>query len=163
MIALSVVTVEDWALWRRLRLAALREDPAAFSSRLADWQGAGDREERWRDRLGMPDAFNLVALLDNSPAGMVSSVPTDRPDEVELISMWVHRRARGRGVSDALVEAVVEHARGQGKRAVCLSVAEHNVAAFALYRRHGFVPAPELDKLMPDGVRREVGQRLVLG
>ncbi|HEX5569527.1 MAG TPA: GNAT family N-acetyltransferase, partial [Streptomyces sp.] len=60
MIEIRTVTSDDWALWRELRLAALTEAPHAFGSRLADWQGAGDREERWRARLDIPGARHFV-------------------------------------------------------------------------------------------------------
>ena len=69
MIELRVLTPDDWRAWRRLRLAALAEAPYAFGSRLADWQGDGDREERWRARLGIPGSFNVIAVLDGEPAG----------------------------------------------------------------------------------------------
>jgi len=42
---------------------------------LAEWQGAGDRAERWRARLEIPDSHNVVAVLDGRPVGMVSGVP----------------------------------------------------------------------------------------
>lgn len=51
MLQLRVLAPEDWRLWRGLRLEALREAPYAFGSKLADWQGDGDTQERWRDRL----------------------------------------------------------------------------------------------------------------
>ena len=54
MIDILVLTPDDWPTWRELRLAALAEAPGAFGSRLADWQGDGDREQRWRDRLSVP-------------------------------------------------------------------------------------------------------------
>lgn len=51
VIELRVLTPDHWPAWRELRLAALAEAPYAFGSRLADWQGDRDREQRWRDRL----------------------------------------------------------------------------------------------------------------
>ena len=76
MIELRVLTPDDWRTWRRLRLAALAEAPYAFGSRLADWQGDGDREERWRARLGIPGSFNVVAVLGgNRPAWPVACPP----------------------------------------------------------------------------------------
>ncbi|HEY0700829.1 MAG TPA: glycosyltransferase, partial [Micromonospora sp.] len=50
---LRALDPEDWRLWRVARLAALAEAPYAFGSQLADWQGPGDREERWRSRLSL--------------------------------------------------------------------------------------------------------------
>jgi hypothetical protein len=76
MIELTVLTPDDWPLWRELRLRALTESPEAFGSRLADWQVEGDREERWRGRLGIPASHDVVASLDGEPVGMVSGGPT---------------------------------------------------------------------------------------
>ena len=50
-IAIKVLEVEGWRAWRELRLEALAEAPNAFGSTLAEWQGAGDTEQRWRARL----------------------------------------------------------------------------------------------------------------
>jgi hypothetical protein len=75
VIELRVLTPDDWPAWRELRLAALAEPPCAFGSRLADWQGDRDREQRWRDRLGIPGSYNVIAVLDGQPAGMASGVP----------------------------------------------------------------------------------------
>ncbi|GAA4537172.1 GNAT family N-acetyltransferase [Amycolatopsis samaneae] len=134
MLSLRVLTVEDWQAWREMRLAALRDAPEAFGAALADWTGPGDTELRWRRRLS--GSFNVLASLDGEPAGMASGMPKD--DVVELISMWVAPFARGRGVGDALVVAVVEWAREHGAERVTLRVAPANRYAAALYRRHGF-------------------------
>ncbi|HSJ22063.1 MAG TPA: GNAT family N-acetyltransferase [Nocardioidaceae bacterium] len=154
MTDLRTLGPEDWKLWRGLRLAALAEAPQAFGSRLVDWQGEGDREERWRERLGIPGSRNVVAVLDGEPVGMASGVPAD-DDSVELISMWVAPSARGRGVGDALVREVERWARESGARVLRLDVAEDNAAAQALYERRGFTLTGELGELMADGVRRE--------
>jgi ribosomal protein S18 acetylase RimI-like enzyme len=154
VIELQVLTPDDWRTWRRLRRAALAEAPYAFGSRLADWQGDGDREERWRARLGIPGSFNVVAMLDGKPAGMASGVAAGE-DAAELISMWVSPAARGHGVGDDLVRAVTRWAQLAGSQVLRLAVAPGNENAAALYRRNGFHLTGELGDLMPDGVRRE--------
>ncbi len=154
VIEVHVLTPGDWVLWRKLRLAALAEAPSAFGSRLSDWQGAGDREERWRARLGIPGSYNVVAVLDGQLAGMASGVPAG-DGVAELISMWVNPAARGWGVGDQLVEAVERWARQQGAGMLRLAVVQGNENAAALYWRNGFAATGELGDLMPDGVSRE--------
>ena len=155
MIEIRVLTPDDWTIWRQMRLAALAEAPYAFGSRLADWVGDGDVEERWRSRLGIPGSHNVVAMLDDQAAGMASGVPTSQVGTVELISMWVAPVARGRGNGDALIEEVERWARSTGARVLRLSVAEDNAKAASLYQRHGFRPTGEWGDLMPDGTHRE--------
>ncbi|MDH2445078.1 GNAT family N-acetyltransferase [Amnibacterium sp. CER49] len=133
MIGRRLLTADDWREWRALRLRALATDPGAFGSTLADWTGPGDAEERWRRRFAdVP--VNLLLDLDGEPVGMVAAVPAD--DAVELISLWVVPAARGRGVGEAAIDAVVELA---GDRPVVLSVRAANDPAIALYVRCGFV------------------------
>jgi ribosomal protein S18 acetylase RimI-like enzyme len=133
----------DWETFRALRRRALGDAPGAFSSTLADWSGAGDTEARWPSRLAAVP-LNLAAELDGAPAGMVGAThPT--AGEVDLISMWVAPEARGRGVGDALIDAVVAWARSQGADRVGLDVRDGNAPAIRLYERHGFAdtgPSP---------------------
>jgi GNAT superfamily N-acetyltransferase len=157
--ALRVLTPDDWPVWRELRLAALAEAPQAFGSRLADWQGQGDREERWRGRLSIPGSYNVVALVDGSPAGMVSGIPDDEPGVAELISMWVSPAARGRGVGGQLIAAVEQWARQAGAGVLRLCVYEGNASARALYLRAGFTGTGEF---LPDGDRTEIVMRKAL-
>jgi ribosomal protein S18 acetylase RimI-like enzyme len=137
-----VLTPDDWQSWRELRLIALEESPDAFGSRLADWQGDGDREERWRDRLTSV-ALNVMVFDGDLPVGMASGARDG--DDVELISMYVRPIARGLGVADLLVDAVAAWTADSGATHVVLAVRESNERATALYRRHGFEvagPAP---------------------
>jgi hypothetical protein len=85
MLLLSTLTADDWSAWRELRLQALKEAPYAFSATLAEWQGAGDSEARWRGRL-QNVAFNVIASLNNRPAGMVSATLPDAQNQVDLLS-----------------------------------------------------------------------------
>jgi len=155
MIETRVLTQDDWKVWRELRLNALTEAGYAFGSQLADWQGDGDREERWRGRLAIPGSYNLVAMIDGQPVGMASGVPADQDRVVELISMYVAPLGRGRGVGDHLVRSVEQWARHAGAETLRLAVVEGNRNAWALYQRSGFADTGELGDLMPDGVRRE--------
>lgn len=156
MIELRALTAEDWADWRALRLAALAEAPHAFGSVLADWQGSGDQEERWRARLRIAGSLNLIARVDGEPAGMASGVPAGEPGIVELISMWVRPAVRGHGVGVALIGEVARWAGHGGATTMRLSVVPGNAPARALYRRCGFADTGAPGDLLADGVTREL-------
>src|SRR5690349_11065227 len=136
----QILRADDWRLWRHLRLQALAESPDMYGSTLAEWIGEGDTEERWRQRFSAVP-LNIVVHCDGVPAGIVGAY--EQPGgTVELISMWVAPAARGRGVGDTAVQAVLNWAGG---RDVVLSVKTHNRPAIALYERNGFVddgPSP---------------------
>jgi len=134
MVVIRRLSADDWAAFRSLRLAALAEAPYAYASRLRDWQDAP--EQRWRERLAVA-GFHAIAEVEGRPAGLVSGLGTG--DERELISMWAAPWARGSGVGDALVRAVVAWARSEGARSLALAVRDRNRPAIALYLRHGFV------------------------
>jgi ribosomal protein S18 acetylase RimI-like enzyme len=157
LLAIRQLTPDEWPLWRVLRLQALSDAPYAFGSKLADWQGIGDSQERWRDRLtSVP--VNLIAFLDGRPVGMVSATKRDDNGTVELISMWVAPSGRGSGVGDALVIAVMEWARQQQALRLSLDVKQGNEFATALYRRHGFVDAGQLT---PESLEEEPERRFI--
>jgi ribosomal protein S18 acetylase RimI-like enzyme len=154
VIALCVLGPDDWPIWRRLRLTALAEAPYAFGSRLADWQGDGDQEDRWRSRLAIPGSYHTVAELDGEPVGMAGGIPTGADGVVELVSMWVAPSVRGNGVAGLLIQEVERWARAVPAKELRLAVAEGNQAAASLYQRHGFRHTGEIE-VMPDGVRLE--------
>ena len=148
MITVRQVSSDDWREWRDLRLAALSEAPYAFGSRLADWQGDGDSEQRWRERLtSVP--FNVIADLGGIPGGMASGTLTE--GDAELTSMWVAPFARGSGVGDALIQAVLQWASTVNPIRVILGVKEGNDRAIALYVRHGFVDDGGDEEASPRG------------
>ncbi len=127
----------DWAAVRALRLEALLDAPLAFASTHA--REVGFTEETWRARI----AGSALFLAED--AGRVVGTATarahpDRPDELMLLAMYVAPEWRGRRVAAALTDAVVAEARGRGFRRVSLFVVESNTAAWAAYRRSGFLP-----------------------
>lgn len=96
MIMIRHAVAEDWQVWRQLRLDALRDAPGAFTTKLAEWQGDGDTEPRWRDRLhAVP--FNVIAELDREPAGMRERGAGRRPGRAHLhVGRAICPRPRGR-------------------------------------------------------------------
>lgn len=156
MIHLRALSPDDWAAWRKLRLTALAEAPEAFSSTLADWQGLNDREERWRARLELPGSLNLIAADEEGDAGMASGLPGGGAGIVEVISMYVCARSRGRGVGVALLDALEAWAREGGATVLQLAVVLGNEHAIGLYRRHGFVQSGDRAVPLGDGLRAEI-------
>ena len=68
-----------------------------------------------------------------------------QPGELEFRMLSVAASARGRGVGDALVRAVIDQARAIGVERVVLSSSEKMLAAHRLYQRLGFTRLPERD------------------
>ncbi|MFJ4295790.1 GNAT family N-acetyltransferase [Curtobacterium sp. NPDC089689] len=161
-IELRRVTAEDWATWRPVRLAALADAPDAFGSRLDDWRDAP--EHRWRTRLSLPGAIDLLAVDtdsgDGRAIGMASGVPdADDPHRAELISMWVQPVARRRGVARLLIDAVADWAAECGSHELVLSVMPDNRDAQETYARTGFSVTDEPGDVLPDGRRELVVRR----
>lgn len=124
---------DDWREFREVRLASLRDTPAAFGARHADWVDA--TEERWRSRL-TEVPFTVVARSGTRPVGVVSG--TESGEAVELISMWVEAAQRGTGLAGRLIAQVVAWAAAGGRR-TCLMVRDDNLGAIRAYTRAGFV------------------------
>jgi GNAT superfamily N-acetyltransferase len=144
MLEVRVLTGDDWKLWREVRLGALSEAPYAYGSTYADWVDAD--EQRWRDRLDAPGFHNVLVLLDGSPAGIATGIPSDEPGVAELISMYVCPAARGHGVGDRLIDEVAAAAAAAGAHTLRLNVTRGNAHAGNLYARNGFhdvTPSPE--------------------
>ncbi|MFE1771293.1 GNAT family N-acetyltransferase [Streptomyces sp. NPDC059008] len=124
---------DDWALYRAVRLAALTDAPEAFGSTLGREQAL--TEDDWRERLAHRSQF--VAEDGGEARGLVGVVPAG-PGTADLVSMWVHRAARGRGAGDLLVREALRWAGDHGRPRVRLWVTEGNAHAERLYARHGF-------------------------
>jgi ribosomal protein S18 acetylase RimI-like enzyme len=124
---------DDWREFRAVRLSALRDAPAAFGARHAEWADA--TEDRWRARL-IDVPFTVVARSGTGPAGVVSGSESGKA--VELISLWVEPAHRGTGVAGQLIDRVVGWAAASGRRTF-LMVRDDNLGAIRAYIRAGFV------------------------
>jgi GNAT superfamily N-acetyltransferase len=93
--------------------------------------------------VGIPEASG------SEPVGLIGGYP-ETADVVELVSMYVRPKARGRGVGEALVATVFGWAQDRGAKTVHLWVTESNAHARALYERCGFGLTGERQPLPSD-------------
>jgi ribosomal protein S18 acetylase RimI-like enzyme len=118
--------------------------PESARARLADGE--------WIARQGTL----LVAERDGAVVGaVVLALPGDPgrqvggDDEAEFRLLAVSTLARGAGAGEALVRAVIEHARARGFAAVVLSTQAGMIAAQRIYARLGFERQPARDWSRP--------------
>ncbi|WP_171113946.1 MULTISPECIES: bifunctional helix-turn-helix transcriptional regulator/GNAT family N-acetyltransferase [Streptomyces] len=84
-----------------------------------------------------------IAELDGRPVGCVMCVRDEAPATARLRLLLVEPEARGLGIGDRLVTAVVDFARGVGYRDLVLWTNDVLTAARRVYQRHGFVLVAE--------------------
>ena len=87
----------------------------------------------------------------------------EAPGLVELISMFVRPQARGHGVGEAMIDAVIGWARARDATSVHLWVTETNKHALRLYERCGFTVTAERQPLPSNPALGEVGMIRPLG
>jgi ribosomal protein S18 acetylase RimI-like enzyme len=131
----------DAEVYRALRLEALERDPRAFGRSLEEYRK--EPLENVRIRFESPDATTLGAFVDGELVGMASLVRRSGLKErhkADIYGVYVTERARGRGFSRALLNGLLEKARGMpGLEQVMISVAVTQHAARTLYTSLGFV------------------------
>ena len=127
----------DAAAYREIRLEGLERHPEAFGSTY-ETEAALSLDDFVRRVAEVP---TFVAERDGrllGLAGLARESTPKRRHRGTLIRMYVRPEARGSGAADALVEAVLDHARAEGLDSVILAVTVGNEAARRLYDRHGF-------------------------
>jgi ribosomal protein S18 acetylase RimI-like enzyme len=127
---------DEAELYREIRLEALRLHPEAFG---ASFEEESARGVVWfAERLAANTIFGGFrgeALLGT--AGFMPETGLKRAHKGHLWGMYVRPEARGSGLAQGLVAAVVDHARGRVE-VLLLSVTEGNVPARRLYEAFGF-------------------------
>lgn len=127
---------DAWAEWREVRLEALQRNPEAFGS---TFESEKDRSEAdWRRGLGQVTA--LAHRSEGAIAGIAVLACNTAPKmrhRGSLVSMYVREAARGAGVGNGLVAAVLREAEGRVLQVHC-AVVVGNDRAQRLYERHGF-------------------------
>ena len=148
---IRLLTPPDAVAYRQIRLEGLQFDPEAFSSTFErekamplDW---------FADRIVKGNVFGAFAgdeLL--GVAGYWRREGAKVSHKAGLWGMYVRKAARGCGLGQRLIEAVVHHATGHVEL-LQLSVASDNRAAIQLYQKTGFSEYGREIKALKDGNR----------
>lgn len=134
---------DEWERFREIRLAALLDAPTAFGSTYA--QSVKYTEHIWRSRLTTATMF--AAERDGQLTGIAGGLAAENQGTAALISMWVAPDARGEGLGEQLVNAVIDWARETGHERLKLWVTVGNGSAERLYQRCGFIDTGEIEPI----------------
>jgi ribosomal protein S18 acetylase RimI-like enzyme len=135
-LTIRLLEASDAALYRELRLEALRQHPYAYGSTFE--AEAAEPLVHFERRLASSDV--LLGSIGTEPMGIARlTIPTFVTERHKgmLTGMYVRAPARASGLASALVDGIVERARGR-VILIELSVVTTNERAYRLYRRHGF-------------------------
>jgi ribosomal protein S18 acetylase RimI-like enzyme len=145
---------EQWQPYKEIRLEALKMEPQAFGSSYTTMLQQPDTF--WQGRLAEAALRNgnwlLFARENDRIIGMIGAFANLEQNTVSVISVYVTPQARGKGVSKALMRAILEEI-SQLKRfqSVSLTVNKIQAPALHLYQHFGFKITREEDALMGDG------------
>jgi GNAT superfamily N-acetyltransferase len=132
---------DEWQELRALRLEALTTTPTAFAATLAEEQALSD--DAWQERARLNAGDDVPCFVAEEAGGLVGMAvgkeDDAHPRRAWLLGMYVRREVRGRGVGEALVQAVLAWTKAKGADDVVLEVNVDQRGAVRLYERCGFV------------------------
>ena len=146
MIAIRRIQIGEAALFKRMRLASLRDAPSAFSS---TYESASTRsDESWREQADSTaqgsDQATFIVLSENEPIGIAALYRlTIQSDVGEMLQVWLAPEHRGKRVAIDLMDAVFEWACDNSFQRIKATITKGNTRALAFYRKYGFALTDE--------------------
>lgn len=134
---IRLLTPDDFALWKAIRLEAVSEHPPAFGGSYQEESIRSDEE--WAQ--GLVTSHIFVYLDGERPVGVAGYFFFDLNKlrhRAKIFTVYVNRDYRGRGIMDWLLGAIAYHARDQGIEQLHLDVGTYNASARRCYERNGF-------------------------
>ncbi|MFC7367707.1 GNAT family N-acetyltransferase [Vreelandella zhaodongensis] len=139
---IKLLTPNDWALYKSVRLESLLDSPDSFGSTYEQESALSDAD--WQSRLDLKarglDAMPLVAQRGGRAVGLAWGV-IHAPDvaTAHIYQMWVLPAVRGEGIAKALLHEMTAWALGRKCDQIALAVTTSNAAAVRLYQSSGFI------------------------
>lgn len=134
---LKLLDPDDFEIFKRIRLEALRAAPEAFASSAAEWENLPGEE--WRRRL-MNNPV-VVSFRGGEPAGIMGLMRQQASKMVHratVVMVYLRDSERGGEYAVGMLNLLLDHARALGIRQVELAVSAENLAAMRFYQREGF-------------------------
>ena len=131
------LTPTDAGAYRAIRLQSLRDHPEAYASTYDS--AAGRAEDYWVQTLEQLCLFGALAADGQlvGLAGFMAETGDKDRHRGWLIQMYVDTAWRGTGCAMALVDTIIDYARGRVMQ-VHLGVWDENPAAIRFYEKAGF-------------------------
>jgi ribosomal protein S18 acetylase RimI-like enzyme len=143
MIEVRLLTPDDAATFRDIRLRALREEPTAFTSSLEEFSPQTLDKIAARFRSDPAESFMLGAFQDQKLVGLAGfyrETQLKQRHRGHIISLYVAPEARGQGIGRALMNEAIRRVRNiDGVERLLLGVMTTQIAAQQLYESLGFV------------------------
>lgn len=133
---IRMLTVDDWQIWKDIRLEALQNSPENFGSAYEEELNWSDAE--FQDGLTKSNIFG--AFIKNRLAACASfySLASLKTKHRGVIwGMYTRPEYRGQGIASALIQTVITHARSHVVQLHLTCVAD-NLIGIHFYQRHGF-------------------------
>lgn len=131
------LTPDDAAIYHAIRLEALAAEAGSFATSLAE---QADRTlEQVAQTLSETTVFG--GFIDGQlvgTAGYARNAPVKEAHKGLVWGMYLRPSARGGGLAGALLDAVIDHARGKVEQ-LTLIVVSDNLPAVRLYESRGFI------------------------
>jgi ribosomal protein S18 acetylase RimI-like enzyme len=141
---------DEWQKYREIRLLALKSDPNAFGSSYEEEINLTESE--WRKRIHAM----WFAKSDGNIVGLIGLLQRENVASKHcgyIISLWVKKEFRGRGIAKSLIQKLKEISPNLGIRKLSLQVSTTQTGAKKIYQDLGFQEAGTLKQnLLKDGV-----------
>ena len=133
----ELLTADQWARARELRLASLRDSAHAFGGNLET--ESAQSESEWRAKF--ENLNYVVASVDGIDSAImtVENLKGDFGATAWVGGCWSSPKYRGVGLLKAMMKLVDENAQEKGWQRQGLGVWEDNYLAIAAYKKLGFV------------------------
>ena len=156
IVAVVQLSPEEWFAYKELRLEALQTEPQAFGASYADSLHRPDTywQTRLQDAAAEKGNWLLFAREHSRIIGMIGAWVNDDPQTADIISVYVVKAARGRGIGSLLMGALLQRlTQTVFLDRVRLTVNTNQSAALAMYTKFGFVVVGEEEAQLGDGNR----------
>ena len=141
MISIRRIKIGEGELFKRMRLASLRESPSAFAS---TYESALSRSQKsWCEQADSTaqgsDRATFIAFSDDLPIGIAAFYrDKERMDVGEVLQVWVAPEYRSKGVALNMMDTVFQWAGENGFRTILATITKGNMRALRFYRKYGF-------------------------
>jgi len=135
-IAVELISADQWARAKELRLASLRDSAHAFGGNLET--ESAQSESEWRAKF---EKLNYLVASVNGVDGAIMTLENlvgDFGATAWVGGCWTDPRFRGQGVLRAMFKFVDEHSLEKDWKRHGLGVWEDNFPAIAAYEKLGF-------------------------